>query len=109
MQPDFSKPAFAFAALCDVRFRSRDEGGHAGPFHSDYRCQLRYVEEQVDVDVRIYLIGCESVPAGDESPSVLAFLDCEPERERCRAGMKFELREGGIVTGTGIIHAVATR
>ncbi len=51
MQPDFSKPAFSFVPLCKVRFNLAVEGGHSGPFRSDYRCQLRYIGDQRDHEV----------------------------------------------------------
>src|SRR6478609_6622979 len=107
MQPDFSKPAFSIVALCGVQFNSRDDRG--GEFHSDYRCQLRYNDEQEVVDVRVYLVGRESIAAGGSSSRVVAFLDFERERERCKAGRTFELREGTNVTATGTVHVVAKR
>jgi len=111
MLPDFINPAFAFVALCGVRFQSRSEGGHAVTFRSDYRCQLRYVDdtEEADADVRTYFVGHENASAGDEMAIVLAFVDWERERDRCRVGRAFELREGTVVTATGVVRGIARR
>ena len=111
MLPDFSKPAFSFFALGGLRFRTRDEGGAAGPFRSDYRCQLRYVDDpqQEGADARVYFVGRETAAAGDELPILVAFLNWEIQREQCRVGRKFELCEGPSVTATGIVEAIADR
>jgi translation elongation factor EF-Tu-like GTPase len=112
MMPDFSKPAFAFVALCNVRFRSSEEGGRSGPFRSDYRCQVRYVDEKAEHldEARVYFVGQEQVhAAAEEVAVVLAFLDWERQRDRCRVGTRFELREGGVVTATGAVHVIAAR
>src|SRR5690349_6613863 len=108
--PDFSKPAFEFVPLSSVRFRSPEEGGHSGPFRSDYRCQLHYTDEnleEIDAEVRIYFVGQSEVNAGDESAVVLAFLDWNQHKKRCRVGTTFELREGSVVTATGVVHVIA--
>jgi translation elongation factor EF-Tu-like GTPase len=110
--PDFSTPAFSFVALGTVRFPSVSEGGGSGPFRSDYRCQFHYVDDDRpprDVEVRVYFVGREEVSAGDEVPVMLAFLDWEEQRERCRTGTKFELREGPKATATGVVQVVAHR
>jgi len=111
MLPDFSKPAFSFIALGGLRFRSRDEGAAGGPFRSDYRCQLRYVDDaqQEGAEARVYFVGQETVSAGEGLPIVVAFLDWEGARARCRLGRQFELFEGAVVTATGIVEAVASR
>ncbi len=112
MLPDFSKPAFAFVALSMLHFRTIEAGGGPGPYQSDYRCQLRYMDdphEVADVEVRMYFVGREKVNAGEAVPALLAFLDWERQRGRCREGSAFELREGLRVTATGVVHAIATR
>jgi hypothetical protein len=111
MLPDFSKPTFSFFALGGLRFRTRHEGGGAGPFRSDYRCQLRYADDlqQDGVEARVYFVGRETAAAGDELPIVVAFLDWENQRGQCRVGRKFELCEGASVTATGIVEAIAGR
>ncbi len=109
--PDFSKPAFSFVALCGAHFLSRNDGGHAGPFRSDYRCQFRYAEsdEHRDVDVRVYLVGKESVNDGDDVAIIIAFLDWERARHQVELGAKFELCEGNVTIATGVVHAIAIR
>jgi hypothetical protein len=112
MFPDFSKPAFALVALSALRFRIAEDGGTSGPYHSDYRCQLRYPSNPQDVpdaEVRVYFVGREKVDAGDEVPALLVFLDWERQRERCQEGSVFELREGASVTATGVVHTIAVR
>ncbi len=112
MLPDLSKPAFAFVALSFLRFRSGEEGGGAGPYQSDYRCQLKYTNDPqnvVDAEVRVYFVGREKVNAGDDVPALVTFLDWEQQREKCREGSVFELREGPKVTATGVVQAIATR
>jgi hypothetical protein len=112
MLPDFSKPAFALVALSALRFRIAEDGGAPGPYHSDYRCQLRYPSDPQDVpdaEVRVYFVGREKVDVGDEVPALLAFLDWERQRERCHEGSVFELREGSRVTATGVVHTIAAR
>jgi hypothetical protein len=110
MSPDFSKPAFAFIVLGSVRFRPRDTEDDAGRFRSDYRCQLRYVDEPgIVADARVYFVGHETVAAGKEVPVVLGFLDWERERERCRVGRMFELCEGSAITASGTVQALGGR
>lgn len=111
MVPDLSKPAFSFVALCSVRFNLASEGGHSGPFQSDYRCQFRYLDEDAQQlhEARVYFVGHHTANGGEEIPVLLAFLDWESQRERCKAGAKFELREGITVTAKGSVHSVAKR
>jgi hypothetical protein len=111
MLPDFSKPAFAFVALCTVRFRDRDDGS-VRTIRSDYRCQLRYidaVQAAGDIEVRVYLVSQEHAVSGQDVPIILAFLDWEGQRDRCRIGTHFELSEGSAVTAAGTVHSLATR
>ena len=113
MIPDFSYPAFAFLAVCSIRFKAAAAGiGTLGPFLSDYRCQLRYRDEPEGawgVDARVYFIGQAAANPGDEVAVVLAFLDWERERARCHVGGQFELREGANTTATGVVMAIASR
>jgi hypothetical protein len=111
MLPDFTQPAFAFVALCTLRFRERTDGS-ARHVRSDYRCHLRYVEVDPaagDVETRVYLVGRENATSGEEVPAIIAFLDWEAQRERCRIGLHFELREGSAVTAVGIVRSLARR
>jgi hypothetical protein len=110
--PDFETPAFTLTALVAVHFRATKDGGGAGPYRSDYRCQLRYPDEPEgwpDSEVRVYFVGREELAAGEDAPAVLAFLDWERQLGRCRSGRSFVLREGSRITASGIIHAVAKR
>jgi hypothetical protein len=112
MLPDFSTPAFAFVALSTLHFRAVEDGGGPGPYRSDYRCQLRYVDDPVGVtnaEVRVYFVSREKVNTSEDVSALLAFSDWERQLERCREGSAFELREGGRVTATGVVHAIATR
>jgi hypothetical protein len=111
MLPDFSKPAFALVALGSVRFRHVEDGGRVALFHSDYRCQFRYSDDEADklADVRVYLVGQEQAHASDDAPVAIAFLDPERHRDRCKVGVRFELREGAMLTATGTVQAVATQ
>lgn len=108
---DLSKPAFSFVALCSVRFNLASEGGHSGPFQSDYRCQLRYLDEDTQQlhEVRVYFVGHHTANSGEEIPVLLAFLDWESQLVRCKVGVKLELREGITVTAKGLVHSVAMR
>jgi len=111
MLPDFTKPAFAFIALCSVRFRERTDGS-ARQVWSDYRCQLRYVDVDPaadDVETRVYLVGQENAMSGEEVPVILVFLDWEGQRDHCRVGLHFELREGSAITAVGSVRSLATR
>jgi hypothetical protein len=111
MLPDFTTPAFAFVALCTVRFRERPDGS-ARQVRSDYRCQLRYVNVDPaagDVETRVYLVGQGNAISGEEVPVILAFLDWEEQRAHCRVGTQFELREGSAVTAVGSVRSLATR
>lgn len=109
MLPDFSKPGFSFVALCSIRFNSAAEGGHAGPFRSDYRCQFRYMDDQQLYEVRVYFVGQQTANEGEEFPVILAFLDWEQQRDRCRVGTRFDLREGGMVTAKGLVQTGGTK
>ena len=112
MLPDFSMPAFEFVALSMLRFCDVGAGGGPGPYHSEYRCQLRYKNDPpdaTDTEVRVYFVGSEKVDTGNEVPVLLAFLYWDQQREKCHAGKSFELREGTHVTATGTVYAVATR
>lgn len=108
MLPDFTKPAFGFLAICSVRLRERDDGSPRR-IQSDYRCQVRHTDAADDVEARVYLVGQDNAASGEEVPVILAFLDWEAQRDRCRVGCHFELREGNTVTGVGTVHSIATR
>lgn len=108
MLPDFTAPAFGFLAICSVRFRERKDGSPRTVL-SDYRCQVRPMDEPEDVEARVYLVGQGHAASGEDVPVILAFLDGEAQRDRCRVGGRFELREGYTVTGVGTVHSIATR
>jgi hypothetical protein len=108
MLPDFTEPAFGFAAICTVRFREREDGSPRR-IRSDYRCQVRYADAAGDVEARVYLVGQDHGASGEDVPVILAFLDWEAQRDCCRTGSQFELREGNTVTGVGTVHSIATR
>ena len=108
MLPDFTKPAFGFVAIRSVRLRERDDGSPRRT-ESDYRCQVRHTDAADDVEARVYLVGQDHAASGGEVPAILAFLDWEAQRDRCRVGGQFELREGNTVTGVGTVHSIATR
>jgi hypothetical protein len=55
------------------------------------------------------LVGLEEAAAGEKIAALVAFLDPDRQRERCKPGVAFELREGDSVTGEGIIESVALR
>ena len=111
MLPDFTKPAFALAALSVIRIRDLDEG-LVRELRSDYRCQLRYADQEgavADVDVRVYFVGQAAGTSGPDVPVIVAFIDWSSQMNSCHAGACFELREGGHVTALGTVQAVATR
>jgi hypothetical protein len=54
-------------------------------------------------------VGQGHAASGEDVPVILAFLDWEAQRDRCRVGGRFELREGYTVTGVGTVHSIATR
>jgi hypothetical protein len=107
MQPDFSQPAFGFVALATLAFKTA--AGGTRQFRSDYRCQLRYAADDAASDVRVYLVGSESTGVDTPVPAVVAFLDIEQHRNRCKPGATFELLEGGTITAKGTVDAIAVR
>lgn len=108
MLPDFTSPAFDFLAICSVRLRERDDGSPRR-IRSDYRCQLRHSDAADDVETRVYLVGQDHAVSGEEVPVILAFLRSDAQRDRCRIGGRFEVREGDTVTGVGTVLSIATR
>jgi hypothetical protein len=108
MLPDFTNPASGFLAICNVRFRERVDGS-TRRIRSDYRCQLRHADAAGDVEARVYLVGQDQAASGEDVPVLLAFLDWEGQRDHCRIGSQFELREGNAVTGVGTVCSIATR
>ncbi|MCC6649010.1 MAG: hypothetical protein IT374_26015 [Polyangiaceae bacterium] len=95
-------------AICSVRLRERDNGS-ARRIRSDYRCQVRYGDTDGDFVARVYLVGQDTATSGEDVPVLVAFLDWEAQRDRCRVECHFELREGNTVTGVGTVGLIATR
>jgi hypothetical protein len=106
MQPDFSKPAFAFVALTTLSFTA---AAGTRQFRSDYRCQLRYAIGDAPAEVRVYFVGCESSGTDTRVPALVAFMDPEQHRDRCKPGATFELLEGETITARGTVETVAVR
>ena len=104
MLPDFSCAAFKRSVLCMLRLRSKHPSKR---FFSDYRCQLRFSQEQGTVglfEVRVFFVGQESAPVGLEVPAVVAFLRAGHPPGGNEHETKIELLEGDSVTATGTIY-----
>ncbi len=106
--PDLEASAFSFVALCVVSWATAEDGSSRS-VRSDQRSQLRYLErtqDEHDVDARVYLVGLESGTSGADLPALIAFVDPERARERCREGARFQLLRGQRVDATGVVRMV---
>jgi hypothetical protein len=109
MLPDLSQRAFSKILLATIRFNS-DHDGRLKIFKSDYRCQFGCVVQgsQRMLEVRVYFIGQEETESSLDIPVMIAFLKVIELYESGYAGARFELCEGGRVTGGGTVRAIAT-
>jgi hypothetical protein len=106
---DVSKPAFSTFALATLTFQQGDEGVLRSTVRSDYRCQLRFRDEAEAHECRVYFLSQAIAERGESVAGVIAFLDWQMARERCRVGREFGLYEGDTPTAYGAIEAVGQR
>jgi elongation factor Tu len=96
--PGTVKQAKKFEA--EVYALKKEEGGRHTPFQSNYRPQFFF--RTADITGALTLKNAEMVMPGDNSTidvELIAPLALEP-------GLRFNMREGGITVGTGIVTKV---
>jgi hypothetical protein len=103
MPVDLRVPAFSFVALCQVHVATRLPSGTP--------CELHYAggPEDLDRDVRAYVVGQESASAGEDVGVLLGFLRPEAHRDRLNQGVRVDLKRGDQLVASGEVVVCGRR
>ncbi len=90
----------------DIRYLSTFEGGRETPIHSGYRGQFHYENESPAWDAPQEFIDKDTVMPGERVTVHLKFMSPSKHINRLKVGLKFYVKEGARIVGSGIVTVI---